>query len=67
MQSEQYSQRALNNLCNCVTEPTQGDDSIFVPLPLSKFRFEANVTLTLPPRNIVHSLTLGEVSNLPPR
>lgn len=28
--------------------------SIFDPLPLTEFRFEASVTLTLPPKNIVH-------------
>ena len=32
MQSEQYSQRALNNLCNCVTEPI-GWRQYFCPSP----------------------------------
>ena len=41
--------------------------SIFNRLPLSEFRFQANVTLTLSPRNFVHYFTLAEVSNLPPR
>ena len=41
--------------------------SIFSRLRLSEFRFEANVTLTLSPRNFVHYFTLAEVSNLPPR
>ena len=41
--------------------------SIFSRLRLSEFRLEANVTLTLSPRNFVHYFTLAEVSNLPPR
>ena len=45
-------------LCNRTDRVT----TISVPLPLSEFCFEANVTLTLPPRNIAHYLTLAEVS-----
>ena len=40
--------------------------SIFSRLRLSEFRFEANVTLTLSPRNFVHYFTLAKVSNLSP-
>ena len=47
-------------LCN---RTEYGDDSVFVPLPLSDFHFETNVILTLPPRNIGHYLTVAEVSN----
>ena len=43
-QSERYSQRTINNLYHCVIASI----SIFGPLPLSEFCFEANVTLTLP-------------------
>ena len=65
MQSEQYSQRNLNNLHLCATEPR----SVFLTLslPLSEFRFEGNVILSLPPWNTVYYFTLAKVSNLPPR
>ena len=48
MQSEQYSQRALNKLCHCATESI-GWRQYFWPSLLREFRFEANVTLTLNP------------------
>ena len=51
MQSEQYSQRALNNLCNCVTEPI-GWRQYFCPSPSKWVSFWSKCNLTLPPRNI---------------
>ena len=51
MQSDQYSQRALNNLCNCVTEPI-GWRQYFCPSPSKWVSFWSKCNLTLPPRNI---------------
>ena len=63
MQFQQYSQRTLNNRHHCVTCTDEVTICIFDPLPISEFRYEANETLTLHPRNIVHYFALTEVSN----